>query len=165
MPSPRHIRFLFAAFLTFVSFALISTAKAQEDSPVSDQQQIVKAVNTVFAAIRTADSQELVSVVTADFYIFDGGVRLNAESLMALMKAQYAAGKRYEWNVIDPDVHVTGNTAWIAYINKGSIGDAAGSTDQEWLESAFLEKQAGIWNIAFMHSTRVPMTSQRNGSK
>jgi ketosteroid isomerase-like protein len=165
MPSRRHIRFLLAAVFASVSSALISTAIAQKDSPVSDHKQIVRAVNTVFAAIRAEDSQELDSVVTPDFYIFDGGVRLNAESLMTLMKARYAAGKRYEWNVTDPDVHVTGNTAWIAYIDKGSIGDTAGSTNQEWLESAFLEKQAGIWKIAFMHSTRVPMESQRNGSK
>jgi ketosteroid isomerase-like protein len=132
---------------------------------MSDQEQIARAVNTVFAAIHAEDSQELDSVVTSDFYIFDGGVQLNADSLMTLMKAQYAAGKRYEWNVTDPDVHVSGNTAWIAYVNKGTITDAAGSVNQQWLESAFLEKQAGIWKIVFMHSTRVPMASQLNGSK
>ena len=161
MPSRRHIRFLFGAVLASFFFALMSTAKAQKDSPVSGQEQIVRAVNTVFAAIRTEDSQELNSVVTPDFYIFDGGVRLTADSLMTHMKALFAAGKRYEWSVTEPDVHVTGNTAWIAYINKGSIGDAAGSASQEWLESAFLEKQAGIWKIAFIHSTRVPTPENR----
>jgi ketosteroid isomerase-like protein len=165
MPSRRHGRFLLAAVFAFVSIAHISMAKAEKDSPLSDQNQIVKAVNTVFAAVRADDSQELDSVVTPDFYIFDGGVRLNADSLMTLIKAQYAASKQYEWNVTDPDVHVSGNTAWIAYINKGRISDAAGSADQQWLESAFLEKQAGVWKIEFMHSTRVPMASQRNGGK
>jgi len=133
MPSCHHIRFLGAAAFAFVSFALISMAKAPKDSSMSDQKQIVRAVNTVFAAVRADDSQELDSVVTPDFYIFDGGVRLNADSLMALIKAKYAAGKRYEWNVTDPDVHVSGNTAWIAYVNKGSIGDAEGSADQQGL--------------------------------
>jgi ketosteroid isomerase-like protein len=162
MPSRHHIRFLLAAF---ISFALISMAEAQKDSPMSDQIQILRAVNTVFAAFRADDSQELDSVVTSDFYIFDGGVRFNAESLMTFIKAQHAAGKRYEWSVTDPDVHVSGNTAWIAYINKGSIGDTASSASQQWLESAFLEKQAGMWKIVFMHSTRVPTASQLNGSK
>jgi ketosteroid isomerase-like protein len=165
MPSRCHIRFLFAAVFAFASFTSIPAAKAQKDSPMSDQKQIVRAVNTVFAAVHADDSQELDSVVTPSFYIFDGGVRLNADSLMTLMKAQHAAGKRYEWNVTDPDVHVSGNTAWIAYINKGSIGDAAGSANQQWLESAFLEKQADTWKIVFMHSTRVPTASQLNGSK
>jgi hypothetical protein len=31
---------------------------------------------------------------------------------MGLIKAQPVTGKRYEWNVTD--VHVSGNTAWIA---------------------------------------------------
>jgi ketosteroid isomerase-like protein len=165
MPSCRYIRILFTAAFVLVSFASISMVKAQNDSQMSAQMQIVKAVNIVFAALRADDRQELDSVVTPGFYIFDGGLRFNADSLMTFMKAQHAAGKRYEWNVTDPDVHVSGNTAWIAYINKGSIGDAAGSANQEWLESAFLEKQAGIWKIAFAHSTRVPITSQLNESK
>jgi hypothetical protein len=91
MPSRRHIRFLFVAVFVFVSFALISMAKAQNNSPMSDQKQIVRAVNTVFAAVRADDSQELDSVVTPDFYIFDGGVRLNVDSLITLIKAQHAA--------------------------------------------------------------------------
>ena len=84
---------------------------------------------------------------------------------MALIKAQHAAGKRYEWNVTEPDVHISGNGAWIAYVNKGSITDASGTVNQNWLESAFLEKQAGVWKIVFMHSTRVPAAPQENQRK
>ena len=36
---------------------------------------------------------------------------------MAIVKAQHVAGKRYEWNVAEPDIHISGNTAWIAYVN------------------------------------------------
>ena len=81
---------------------------------------------------------------------------------MAFIKAQHAAGKRYEWNVTEPDVHISGDTAWIAYVNKRSITDASGTAKQNWLESAFLEKRAGNWKIVFMHSTRVPMKLQEN---
>jgi len=84
---------------------------------------------------------------------------------MAFIKAQHAAGKRYEWNVTEPDVDISGNTAWIAYVNKGSTTDAYGTLNQNWLESAFLEKQAGTWKIAFMHSTCVPMATQENQRK
>jgi len=80
---------------------------------------------------------------------------------MAFIKSQHAAGK----NVTEPDVHISGNTAWIAYVNKGSITDASGTTNQKWLESAFLEKQAGNWKIIFMHSTRVPIASNDNHDK
>jgi ketosteroid isomerase-like protein len=153
-----------------VTFALIfspnaSTARAQQKSLTSEQKQVVDTVSTIFTAARADDVAKFDSVIASDFYIFDGGARFNAESIMALIKAQHAVGKRYEWNVTDPDVHINGNTAWIAYVNKGSITDASGTVNQNWLESAFLEKQAGTWKIVFMHSTRAPIPPQVNHGK
>jgi hypothetical protein len=66
---------------------------------------------------------------------------------MALIKAQHATGKRFEWDVTELDVHISAETAWIAYVNKGSITDAYGSVNHNWLKSAFLQKQANIWKI------------------
>ena len=148
-----------------VTFALIfspnvSTARAQQKSLTSEEKQVVDTVSTIFTAARADDVAKFESVIASDFYIFDGGARFNGDSIMAFIKAQHAAGKRYEWNVTEPDVHISGNTAWIAYVNKGSITDASGTVKQNWLESAFLEKQAGTWKILFMHSTRVPIATQ-----
>jgi Domain of unknown function (DUF4440) len=140
----------------------VPTVRAQQKPLTSDQRQVVDTVSTIFTAAGTDDVVKFDSVVASDFYIFDGGARFNGETIMAFIKAQHAAGKRYEWNVTEPDVRISGNTAWIAYVNKGSITDASGTTSQKWLESAFLEKQAGIWKIVFMHSTRVPMSPQEN---
>jgi hypothetical protein len=134
-------------------------------SLTSDQKQVVDTVSAIFIAARADDVAKFDSVIASDFYIFDGGARFNGDSIMALIRAQHAAGKRYEWNVTEPDVHIRGNTAWIAYVNKGSITDASGTVDQNWLESAFLEKQAGTWKIVFMHSTRVPVATQENQCK
>ena len=77
--------------------------------------------------------------------MFDGGVRFNGDTIMSLIKAQHAAGKHY--------------------VNKGSITDSSGTTQLKWLESAFLEKQAGNWKIVFIHSTRVPPTQAENHGK
>jgi uncharacterized protein DUF4440 len=148
-----------------VTFALIfsanvSTVRAQQKSLTSDQRQVVDTVSTIFTAARADDVAKFDSVIAPGFYIFDGGARFNGDTIMALIKAQHAAGKRYEWNVNEPDVHINGHTAWIAYVNKGSISDASGTVNQNWLESAFLEKQAGSWKIVFMHSTRVPAPTQ-----
>jgi ketosteroid isomerase-like protein len=143
--------------------ASISTARAQQKHLTTEQTQIADTVSTIFIAARADDVAKFDSVIASDFYIFDGGARFNGNSIMSFIKAQHGAGKRYEWNVTEPDVHISGNTAWIAYINKGSITDASGTTvNQNWLESAFLQKQAGVWKIVFMHSTRVPMTTQEN---
>ena len=55
----------------------------------------------------------------------------------------------------EPDIHVDGDMAWIAYVDKGNVGDARGSVAQQWLESAVLTKQSGAWKLVSLHSTRV----------
>ena len=131
----------------------------------TQEQQVIGTVSTILTAASTDDVAKFDSVIASDFYIFDGGVRFNGNAIMTFIKAQHAAGKRYEWNVTEPDVHLSGDTAWMAYVNRGSITDASDTTKQNWLESAFLEKQAGTWKIVFMHSTRVPPTPQENRGK
>ena len=152
--SPRHRIALVAIALALFS-ANISTAVAQEKLPNTDQMQIVSTVSMIFTAARSDDVAMFDSVIAPDFYIYDGGVRFNGDAIMAFIKAQHDAGKRYEWNVTEPDVHINGNTAWISYVNRGSITDASGTMKQQWLESAFLQKQGDMWKIVFMHSTRV----------
>ena len=141
------------------------TGKAVQDDLSADQKAVVDAVSTMFAAAHTEDVAKFDSAIAPGFYIFDGGSRFTGEALMELLKKEHAAGKRYEWNVTEPDVHISGDTAWIAYVNKGSIGNDSGTTSQNWLESAFLQKHGGIWKIVFMHSTRVPTVARENHSK
>src|ERR1700704_3735027 len=161
-----QLRIALATFAYALIFSPnVSSARAQQRSLTSDERQIVDTVSTVFTAALTDDVAKFDSVIASDFYIFDGGVRFNGDAIMSVIKAQHAAGKRYEWNVTEPDVHISGKTAWIAYVNKGSITDTSGTMKQQWLESAFLQKQAGLWKIVFMHSTRVPMTTQGNHGK
>jgi hypothetical protein len=147
-----------------VTFAIVfspnvSTARTRQKSLTSAQKQVVDTVNTIFAAASTEDIAKLDSVIAPDFYIFANGMRFNGDALMAAIKTLHAAGKRNDEHVTEPDIHISGNTAWIAYVNKGSTTDASGTVNQNWLESAFLEKQAGTWKILFMHSTRVPMAT------
>jgi len=164
MSSQLHSR-LIAVTLVLALSANPITARAQQKPLTADQARIVDTVNTIFAAALTDDVAKFDSVIAPGFYIYDVGARFNGDSIMALIKAQHIAGKRYEWKVTEPDVHISGKTAWIAYVNKGSITDASGSVNQTWLESAFLEKQAGAWKIVFMHSTRVPVAAQENHGK
>ena len=151
-----QLRIALATFACALIFSPnVSSARAQQKSLTANERQVVATVSTIFTAALTDDVAKFDSVIASDFYIFDGGVRFNGDAIMSVIKAQHAAGKRYEWNVTEPDVHISGNTAWIAYVNKGSISDASGTRNQKWLESASLQKQAGIWKIFFMHSIRV----------
>lgn len=155
--------------LAFVFFALlfstnVSLAKGQQASTTAEQEKIVSTLGTIFTAALTDDFAKFDSVIAPGFYMYDGGARFNGDSILNLIKAQHAAGKRYEWNITEPDVHVDGDTAWIAYVNKGKISDASGTVDQRWLESAVLQRQKGEWKIVFMHSTRVPAAAAQPAS-
>jgi ketosteroid isomerase-like protein len=152
-------------FSALIVSANVSTARAGQKSLTADQTQIVDTVSTIFTAARTDDVAKFDSVIASDFYIYDGGARFNGDAVMNVIKALHAKGKRFEWNVTEPDVHISGTMAWIAYVNKGSITDASGTVNQNWLESAFLRKQAGSWKIVFMHSTRVPRPPPENHGK
>jgi ketosteroid isomerase-like protein len=121
-----------------------------------EQQQIVDTVTGLMTALANEDTTKFQSVTGPGFYIFDGGARFDGDKILGLIKTLHAAGKRFEWKVTDPDIHIEGDTAWIAYVNKGSITDASGTSPQNWLESGFLKKRDGKWEILFMHSTRVP---------
>jgi hypothetical protein len=159
-------RFAFASVrlrltLTLVFFALLSSpsvsqAKGIHTSTAAEQEKIVTTVGTIFTSALTDDFAKFDSVIAPGFYIYDGGARFDGDSILNFIKAQHAAGKRYEWKITEPDVHIDGNTAWMAYVNKGKITDASGTVDQSWLESAVLQRQKGEWKIVFMHSTRVP---------
>lgn len=161
MLSPIRIVWTAIVF-TLLFCSNVSAARAQQKPLTADQTKIVDTVNTIFTAARTDDIAKFDSVIAPGFYIFDGGLRFNGDAIMAFIKTQHEAGKHYEWNVTEPDVHISGHTAWIAYTNKGSVSDSTGTRNQNWLESAFLEKRAGVWKVVFMHSTRVIMAAQEN---
>jgi ketosteroid isomerase-like protein len=142
--------------LAIMSSVYVTAAGAQQKALTGDQNQIVDRMNAMFTALQKDDAAGLNSILAPDFYMFDGGHRFNGEGVMAQIRTLQDSGKRFEWSVTEPDVHVSGNTAWIAYVNQGSITDASGSVNQQWLESAFLERQTGLWKVRFVHSTRVP---------
>jgi ketosteroid isomerase-like protein len=155
----------FAATFALIVSPTISTVRAQPGPLTSDQKQVVDAVSTIFSAASAENIARFDSVIAPDFYIFANGTRFNGDAIMGAIKAQHAAGKRYDEHVTEADIHISGNIAWIAYVNRGSITDASGTVNQNWLESAFLERKAGTWRIVFMHSTRVPTATPENQRK
>jgi len=151
----RHATASISALL--VMFVLASTLRLKAQKPTANEERsITDVVRTLLVALRNEDQTELNSVVTPDFYIFDNGSRFDKDSVMAFMKHLHASGKQIEWNITEPDVHVVGDVAWIAYLNKGTITTGQIKSDQSWLESGFLERKSGKWQLEFMQSTRIP---------
>ena len=68
------------------------------------------------------------------------------------------------WKVTEPDVHISGDDAWITYVNQGSITKDGKTVPQSWLESANLHKASGHWLIEFVHSTRSSGPVQATGA-
>ena len=133
--------------------AAIASGPACTTSP-GDAQQVVKTVQSLFAAMGAADPDRFHAVTTSGFYAFDNGKRFSADELMNVSRQIHAAGKAYVWTVTEPDVHVTCNTAWIAYVNRGSVTDQSGKQELSWLESAQLTRERGHWRIQFLESER-----------
>jgi ketosteroid isomerase-like protein len=155
----------FAVTFALIFSPTISMGRTQQGPLSSDQKQAIDTVSTIFSAASAEDIAKFDSVIASDFYIFANGTRFNADAIMGAIKAQHAAGKRFDEHVTEADIHISGDIAWMAYVNSGSVTDASGTVNQSWLESAFLERKAGTWRIVFMHSTRVPTATPENQRK
>ena len=144
------------AIAALVLFLFAKGYPGVAQQPISGQQQkVVDVMTAFFAAAHDDNLAKFHSVVAPGAYLYDSGVRFDGDSIMALIKTLHDAGKRYEWHVTEPDVHIDGKNAWIAYVNKGTITSGSVTTDKKWLESAILRKQSGSWKIVFLHSTPV----------
>jgi hypothetical protein len=155
------LRKLCSATAMFVLMAVFPCAAFAVDPPTcptsaTDAPQIIDVVKTMFAAASKDDLPLFRSVTTPDFYAFDGGKRFGGDELMNLIKQAHDAGTIFVWSVNDPEVHVDCGTAWITYVNKGSVQNAQGLTKMIWLESLVFEKKNDKWRAHFLHSTRIP---------
>ena len=136
--------------LTFPGIALAATC------PKPDPTAVVKTMTDMFAAFTMDDSARLAAIFTPDAVEFDGGKRFTGSALWDLIKTVHAKGIRLVWTVQDTDVHFACDTAWIDYINRGSVSDGKTTTPLTWLESAILVHEKAAWRIRFLHSTEVP---------
>jgi hypothetical protein len=121
-----------------------------------DVGRVTETLKQMYVAASNNDLALFHRVAAGDYLAFDGGQRFSGDELMALIQAEHKKGRRYVWTVMEPNVHLACNDAWIAFTNRGSVEDESGKKDRIWLESAFLHKEAGVWKIQFFHSTRVP---------
>lgn len=139
-----------------LALTIRAVAAEQPGPAAAEQAQLVEVVRSMFAALAAEDIPKLRTVIAPDFYAFEAGGRITGDALIDLIKKAHASGKVYAWTVNEPEVHIDGSTAWITYVNRGSIKDAAETKNVTWLESVILQKDKGTWHIQFLHSTRVP---------
>jgi hypothetical protein len=151
---------LAASFRAFTACLLllfaVRSAAAAPVSPSPDEAQVIAAMETMYVALTKDDMALFEKVAAPTFYAFDAGKRFTGTALMELIKDLHAAGNVYVWQVTEPEVQLSGDTALITFNNRGSVTTDAGTRPASWLESAYLRKDGGTWRIHFFHSTRVP---------
>ena len=118
------------------------------------QQAVILTIQKMMDALRNQNDAAYRELLAPEFSAYDGGEQLNQQSFWDLVARARASGKKFEWSVTEPEVHVDCNMAWIRYINDGSVEDASGKKPVKWLESGVFEYRRGRWTIAFVHSTR-----------
>ena len=149
-------RTFFTVTVLLLTLTIGAVAADAPETATAQKTQVSETIRSMFAALAAEDFAKLRTVIAPDFYAFEAGGRISGDALMDLIKKAHAAGKVYVWTVNEPEVHIDGDTAWVTYVNRGSIKDASGTKDVSWLESAVLRKEKGDWRIQFFHSTRVP---------
>ena len=154
MTFSRSIRTIALAWVSAAIMCLSAQCLAAQ--PATEQEKVTEALRLMYVALTNDDPDQFRAVTSPDFFTYDGGMRMSGDELMALIKDAHAAGKVYVWEVTEPQVRIDGQTAWVTYVNRGSLQDATGKKDLTWLESAILRKEDDTWRIEFFHSTRAP---------
>ena len=146
------------SILPTLAFALVAAlaGAASAACPAPDPAAVSGAVQGMFSAMATGDLKAARTYLAPDFYIYDGGMRFDADGIFGLIGTQQQAGAAYTWKVTEPQAHFACDTAWITYVNKGGFAKAGQETPLTWLESGVLQYEQGRWLIVFMHSTRTP---------
>ncbi len=148
------------AILLLSAIALTPHANAQTKTCTAteaDKPAIARTLEKMFEAAMNNDIAAFDALVTPNFYTYDGGMRFDGDAILKLIIDRQKQGFKYLWTVPSPTIEIDCNTAWIAYVNKGSLTTPEGAKqDRTWLESAILTKQDSRWLIRFFHSTPVP---------
>jgi len=147
---------LLTAFLTNPARAAYASGQPCTAS-AADQTHILNTIDAMFAAAQIDDLTKFRNLADPAFYAYDNGKRFDGDALLNLIRDYHAKGYVFVWTVNHPEVHIDCNTAWVTYVNRGSITDpSTRTTPMQWLESVILRKESGNWRILFLHSTRVP---------
>ena len=125
----------------------------------TDAQEMISAIERVFAAIGHDDQILLKEILCDDFHAFENGVPMTGRELLEIMSRYHAEGRRYQWSVNSAQVEAHGNLGVVMYVNCGSITmPSSDAIPMSWLETVVLRCERASWRLAFLHSTRMPQS-------
>ena len=122
----------------------------------ADEQQVKKVVLDAFQALADLDMAKFRGYCQLNFTLLENGEVWTVDTLEARVKPYIGSGMK-RVNTLDfKRVSVNGATAWVTYNNRADIDMKGQKMKREWLESAVLNNEQGVWKLAMLHSTVLP---------
>ena len=143
-------------FLLCLTFGCQKAEEVAEEPAVdieAEKQNVEEVVRNFYDAVTSHNYQGIRDLCTDDYILFESGQVMNVEDFINFITPFEGATMTY--NLEDVKVDVEDSIAWIRLRSKAKVTMGEQVMDYEWLESAVLKKQEGIWKIAFYHSTTV----------
>jgi len=144
------IRYTLIIVIVFSTFMSCSNSE-------SEARKVEQTINDLFSASSALDFEKMGDLITEDFRLSEGGVVLNKQEAIDMMKPGTDRKVQMKHDISVIDLHVDGNFAWILYWNDALVVAGNDITKIKWLESAVLSKVNNQWKLKFAQSTRIKM--------
>lgn len=138
---------------------LIATTVLSEFAPaaVEESEAIKHVVETYYAVYYTQfDKQKYRAMLTDDYLLLENGEIMDASADLAVMpkpEDEYKRADRFDFR----SIQVAADTAYAIYFLESKISDKRnGTRTRRWLESIILRPAGNSWQVALLHSTRIP---------
>jgi ketosteroid isomerase-like protein len=138
------------------AFACQQADRVAEEPAVdiaAEKQEVEKVVHDFFNAVFAFNYQGIRDICTDDFILFESGQVMNVEEFIKFITAFEGSSTNYKFE--DVKTNVDGSVGWMSLRNKAVMTMGEQVMNFDWLESAVLEKQGGVWKLAFYHSTTI----------
>ena len=161
--SDQPYNFLSSPVQTVVALLiLLAVGCAPRQEPITETE-VVRTVEGFFQAldVENTDANLLDAYVTSDFIIYEAGQKMDKAAFKAFASGSKAL--ETDWELSDFRISTDAHSAHASFFNRGNFVVQADSVrvriQIEWLESAFLVRQADSLKIKFYFSDRVGMKS------
>ena len=147
---------------SLIVLLLLTFGCAPKPEPITDSE-VIQTIEGFFEAldVENTDPDLLDAYLTPDFIIYEAGQKMDKEEFKAF--AQSSTTLESDWELSDFRVSTDEHSAHTSLFNRGTFVVQADSVRMriqvEWLESAFLVRQADSLKIRFYFSDRVAVKS------
>ena len=152
---------LFTSFSFFTLFSVMGCMDSSIQNSEVAEQQVIQTMERFFEVLDVNNYKRalLNEVVTEDFKIFEAGEVMDIErfhDFVTHVDPNVAPLSETSWKLSEFDISLDTGSAHVSYINKGVFKHGNEMTAKlQWMESAYLIQQAGVYKIKFLNSNVV----------